>query len=534
MDIKPKKNKETGKTVGKDAGQKGDGGRVWWYVAALVVVFVASFSYIFNEKIDLNGDNCRYYMLATSIADGHGFADITNPAYPPTNVFPPGYPLLMSVLMLLTDSIIAQKILNGLFLLASVILLFTAMRRRGIRESLAFVASAAVLLNYQLLHFSTMMMSEMSFLFMSTLAFFALVKMDDEKPFWKDGWFYTAVVAAAFAYHIRTQGIAVLAAVFGYFLFTRRWKELAAYTGGSVICLLPWMIRNKMAGLGGSRYLDSVLMSNHWRPEEGQLGIGDVIGRFFDTLRMLMTQAVPDSILPYITTDYGATPWWAWLSAALIWGAIGVGMWQFGKYKWLVLCYVLATLGVISIFSTPSGNRYITTMLPFLEVSLLVGVYTCLRWVVVRMKVAKDLSPWVMTVLLLCAVPRLQRENKMNSTPFPPNYANFFAIAEAINRELPRETVVCSRKPELYYMYGKTAVTQYKWTDDAAELIRHLVQSKTDYVILEQLGYSSTARYLYPAIQANPDLFPIVMHLKNPDTYLLKFDIEKARTRFGE
>lgn len=504
------------------------------YIAALVIIFAISFSYIFNEKIDLNGDNCRYYMLAKSIAEGHGYSNIMNPDYPPTNVFPPGYPLLMSVVMLFTDSIIAQKILNGLFLLAASILLFLAMRGKGIKSSLAFISSAAILLNYQMLHFATMMMSEMSFLFMSVLAFFALTKMSPEKKFWKDHWFYIAIAAAAFAYHIRTQGIAILAAIFGYFLFTRRWKELAAYTGGTVLCLLPWMIRDKVAGLGGSRYLDSILMSNHWRPEEGQLGIGAVVERFFDTLRMLTTQAVPDSILPYITTDYGATPWWAWITALILWALIAVGVWQFREYKWFVACYIAATLGVISIFSTPSGNRYLTAMLPFLEIPLIIGIYTTIRLSVTKTKIAKDLTPWILVVLFLFAMPRLQQEHRINSMKFPPNYANFFSIAETINKQLPPETVVCSRKPELYYMYGKTAVSQYKWTDDPAELVHGLIQSETDYVILEQLGYSSTARYLYPAIQANPDLFPVVMHLKNPDTYLLKFDIEKARQRFNQ
>jgi hypothetical protein len=42
-------------------------------------------------------------------------------------------------------------------------------------------------------------------------------------------------------------------------------------------------------------------------------------------------------------------------------------------------------------------------------------------------------------------------------------------------------------------------------------------------VIIEQLGFSSTAKYLVPAVQKNPDKFEVVYQLKNPDTYLLKF-----------
>ena len=95
---------------------------------------------------------------------------------------------------------------------------------------------------------------------------------------------------------------------------------------------------------------------------------------------------------------------------------------------------------------------------------------------------------------------------------YPANYQNFFKIAEEVRKQVPPTTVVCSRKPELFYMFGKTAVTMYAWTDNEQELIKGLIDSNVEYVVLEQLGFSSTARYLYPAIQKNPDLFPIAMH----------------------
>ena len=53
------------------------------YLAGLTLLFVLAFSYIFDEKLDMNGDNCTYYMLSTSIAEGHGYADITNAAHNP-------------------------------------------------------------------------------------------------------------------------------------------------------------------------------------------------------------------------------------------------------------------------------------------------------------------------------------------------------------------------------------------------------------------------------------------------------------------
>jgi hypothetical protein len=207
----------------------------------------------------------------------------------------------------------------------------------------------------------------------------------------------------------------------------------------------------------------------------------------------------------------------------------GLGMWQFGKYRYLFIFYTLATFGVISLFSAPSENRYITPLLPFLEVSLVIGLYVVISFVVRRLSLAKKVSPWLLLVLLFFSVPKLEALHKQNKASFPPAYQNYFKIAEEIHKKYPANAVICSRKPELFYMYSRTPVTTYAWTEDDRELLRSLVLSKTDYVVLEQLGYSSTSRYLFPAIQKHPDLFELVMHLPNPDTYLLKFNIEKAQ-----
>lgn len=500
------------------------------YIVGLVVLFIVSFSYIFDSKLDLNGDNCNYYMLATSIVEGHGYADITNDMHAPSNLFPPGYPLLMTLVRVFTDSIFPQKILNGLFLLGSAILLFFLIRKIKMPDAMAFIASIAVLLNYQVLHFATMMMSEMSFLFTSVLVCWFLFKMDGQKPFWKDPYFYLVIVTAAYNYHIRTQGIALAAAVTGYFLFTRQWKQTAGFVVGFVVCLLPWMIRNRILGLGQSRYIDMIASANNWRPEEGTLNLWGIIERFFDTFRMLLTKALPNSLLPYLNVDYdAATTWGEWIVAILLIALIGIGMWRFGKYKYLFLFYAIATFGVISLFSTPSGNRYTTPLLPFLEVSLLIGLYAILSQAIQRFKLAKSFSPYIFILFFLFfSFPEMQKLRAINQMPYPANYQNFFAIAKEIRKQLPRETVVCSRKPALYYMFGRTGTTMYSWTNNDEELIKGLIDSKTDYVILEQLGFSSTYRYLYPTVQKHPDLFSVVIHLENPDTYLLKFNREKA------
>lgn len=58
------------------------------YIGLLIIVWACAYVYIFNEKIDINGDNCRYYTFASSLASGQGYADISAPTLTPPMPFP--------------------------------------------------------------------------------------------------------------------------------------------------------------------------------------------------------------------------------------------------------------------------------------------------------------------------------------------------------------------------------------------------------------------------------------------------------------
>ena len=70
---------------------------------------------------------------------------------------------------------------------------------------------------------------------------------------------------------------------------------------------------------------------------------------------------------------------------------------------------------------------------------------------------------------------------------------------------------------------------RYSFTKDSAKLIANMLDNNVDFVILEQLGYSSTPLYLYPAVVEHQELFKVVATLPAPETFLLSFDKEKAR-----
>lgn len=505
------------------------------FPAIIVVAWLLVVLYTFNSKPDLNGDNFCYYIYATSLAEGHGYCDLSSPGSPATSNFPPGYPLLMTPLRAITDSVVAQKWLNEVFVLISIVLLYFALLALSLPKDISFVAAVAGLFCPRLLHFSTMMMSESSFLLMSMLVFFALVQLSKhEDRWWRElcsPWFYVMLVALVFTYHIRTQGVALVGAVLLVFLVRRRWACLGGTVAGFVLGCLPWMLRNRILGLNGNRYLDSIMVANPWRPEMGQIGFGEVVSRFFDTLRMLIFNAFPSTIVPFVNLncDEPTYTWYIYLLGVLMLAILLLGAWRLGKQRWFAIGYIAATLGVISIFSTPSGNRYITSVLPFLTAFLMIGLWYGISWLVQRKWKTRSFPAYILLLLLFFSKSGLQEEHRLAKQKYPIPYQQFFNIGKAIEENLPHSTIVCSRKPQIFYLYSQCPGIVYKYTPDARELIADLVDKQVDLVVVDALGYSSTYRYLIPAIQQYPQFFPrALMYYENTGTYLLSFDRARA------
>src|SRR5210317_1167066 len=137
----------------------------WVYSGILFLIFFFSYQYIFDKKLDLGGDNAGYYILGKALSSGEGYTNIHFPDNPAHNHFPPGYPVIIALFMLVSNSIIFIKIVNGVFLLGSALMMYKMLYKVSQNTKLAFVTSALMLLNMHLLYYSRIMMSEIPFLF---------------------------------------------------------------------------------------------------------------------------------------------------------------------------------------------------------------------------------------------------------------------------------------------------------------------------------------------------------------------------------
>lgn len=486
----------------------------FYWIVGLAVTALLTFSYVFDEKPDLNGDNAYYFANATSLAKGRGYADMFGT---PTTNFPPGYPLLMAPLRMFTSSIVAQKVFNLVFLFVAVVLLFDILVRAGYKRSLTFVTGVAVLVTPHVLEFSTMMMSEASCI--CCLAFIVWLYRrlpDDESKQWRQPLFYIMLVAVVFVYYIRTQAMAMVAAVVLALFFARRWKSALAVIVAFVVGYLPWVVRNELLGLNQSRYVSQIDFSN-----------------IAATVKMLVVQAIPESVFPFLNVPYNKEPSIFLWCFAVIWLSIIVfGFWKMGKLRWPMILFLLGTIAIISIINTPSRYRYIVTILPFLTAGLFVGIWelcsACFK------KIA--FVPWVLLVAISFSL-LLQKDNKSKHTiwglhelarmEYPVNYKNYFEVGRRLYK-YSRNAIVATRKPELLYINSGIRGKHFLETEDQRKLVKDLIDKKIDFVILDHLGFAATYRYLLPCVEQNSDFFKPVLNVPNPHTFLVYFDREKA------
>jgi len=504
------------------------------FFVLLSFAFLLAYGHIFDEKLDLNGDNFGYLNYASSILQGHGYSSPYNPDYTPTNWFPPGYSAILALLMsVFGQNIVLLKAVNGLFYLGGILLFFTVAKKVTKSAPLAFTVCCLLLFNSGLLRLATILMSEIPYLFFSILALYMLMKLEDDVKIWKSRYFYGVLLSAVAAFYLRSVAIVLVGAIVLHWLMEKKWKRVIGFIGGFSILYLPWMIRNSVYGLKG-RYLDAMFTVNNWRPEEGKIStFSAFMDKIWVNLYDTVIKGFMDVLFPFTQDDQ-------WSKAvAMVLGIILVlvvfyGAWKTGRYRFLFSSYLLGNIVVFLLWHPGNGPRYVWPLAPFIALCFFHGIVVLADQLLRRSKKAlPQYAPYGFLIFVFFMWPMLNNMQVMAKQGYFPAYKNYFDIAKVVKQQGNKNMVVACRKPDMFYYFSGAWVTNYLYSLDDKEVIRDLVKKKVDFVVLEQLGYSSTGRYLYPAIMKNQDLFQVVMQLNDPETYLLYFDKTKARQKLN-
>lgn len=508
----------------------------WIYSAILAVAFLISYTQIFDDKLFVGGDNATYYILGKSLADGNGYTNVDRVSQSPANHFPPGYPAIISVVMrVMGQDFEPIKVLNGLFLLGSLVILMFFIRELTNNLHLAFAGAFVLLFNFHLLQYSTWMMSETSFLFFSTLSLWLLSKASDEqgKPFFKNPYFYGFVLSMVVTYYIRSVGLALVGAALFYWLIQKKWLPAIGTVVGFVLLALPWYIRGQ--NLGGVNYLKQLSQKNPYNPKEGMMeGFGDWMERFGTQVERYIAVLIPNGLFGIDgTSPNSEITSGDWLWGLIILAGIIFGIWKLQKAQWLVFAYLGGSFLILCLWPEAWYDyRFMVPLIPILLLLFLNGVLQAIVLLAQKQKIQlapKSLRYVSYGALLLVPVfnSELEGLKEMSETGYPPAFRNYFAMGEWAKNNTPDSAVVACRKGNLFYMFSERRTFGIPARFSEEELIDKYKEMGVDYVVIDAM-YGTASQILGPIINNNPQMFTPVHQFGAPKTYMFKTNFDLA------
>ena len=488
---------------------------------------------LFDANLSLTGDNAQFINLGRSLAEGYGLSETIEGEPIPHTKYPFGFPLLLAIVhIIFPGNLIALKSLVVLLYAISIPLTYLLIREFA-APPMALGVSTLCLASLHLLDYSHQVMSEIPFLLCSLMALLLLHRAHNGSST-KDTkdtkginafllrvsscpwWILLAIIAIIAAYYIRSAGIILIGTGIIFFALHKKWKETGIIAIGSLLLALPWQIRN--ASLGGTPYIQQLLSINPYRPEEGMLTFATLIERILENLEFYGIHIIPHIFLPsFIDANYFVGLFFS----GLVLYALIAGLLKRHLLIVYLTCYLILYILWPYVWS---DTRFLVPAIPILFYAILTSMDELLKLLARALKKTASRAGVVLFFLFLLGS-NIYETNYLSERIgwLPPNWNNYFAAAEWIKNNTEPDVKIACRKPYLMNAITNRKAAGYAWkTPD--EVIADFKKKNIEIVVLDHLGFQSTPEFLVPAIQAHRNRFAVLHIIRNPDTYVLKFE----------
>ena len=508
------------------AGRK-KASRINWETPGLVLGLVVAVHVIMGlisgtPGIHSGGDNSAYITLAHSLASDGAYNELWHPGSPPHTQYPPVYPAVLAVLMLLGAK--TWGVFKALSLLGTAVataFCFLWVRRlHGPR--IAGVSALLFGISPALLYHSRWILSEPLFLALVFVTLWLLTRDSGRTthrgepggglPRFSDPRCATALALVITAYFTRSAALPLVVAVGVWLAMRRRWPTLGIFSAAFLALAIPWHLRS------GGQYASAFWLVNPYAPDQGTIDLWGLASRVGSNLWDYTTGHLPTGL-----TGMSGAP-------AAILGAVTVALALAG---WLHR--VRSGPGVAEIFTffytglimvwpiVWSGDRFALPLYPLVLVyagEQLVRTLDPLprraaRVVAVSlaaMFVVPAGASWVKEAELAGGC-RVMVATLGPMGCYASSVRELHVMAVWTREWLPPGSVVFARKPRLFHAFSGHASLAYPFTSDPDSLLAQADSLGVDYVVLGNWGNSGAA-YVVPAVSAHRDRFCLAKQLQ--------------------
>jgi 4-amino-4-deoxy-L-arabinose transferase-like glycosyltransferase len=497
-----------------------------WLLLAIGLFLVTAFL-LFDPKLYTGGDNAIYMILAQSLARGTGYTDIHLPVPTSHTQYPPGFPALLALLVLLsgTVNVLAAKLL--VFFCGVVALVF-AYRLLGQALDDASPWPMLILVSMPVLAlYSSRVLSDIPFLLL-TVASLWLVLRAEEKP---GGTMWAGLLLAVCALMFRTAGIALVLGIAAYLVLRRNWRWLAVFVLLLCVVFVPWLVRNIAVGSERS-YLDLLLARHHYMPEYGRIGVSGLFTRVWNNLTGYGLKMLPLAFVPLLGRGLPAV-----LTGILLIAFAAIGFIRRLRSRSVLEPFAVCT--GLMLLAWPDKWLDVRFLLPLLP-ALVVYVVTALRWLGDRMRFRHLVPVFTIALLALNAIGLWGLSSQSLSerreflagdrlSGYSDDWRRYFEAIDWVKAHVPQDQVIMARKPEFVYLLSGHKSFCYPFVHDSTRLTRAVFES--DYVIFDNFRWNDATRhFLTPIFDATPERFLVAWKGDPPLTYVIKVSKPEPET----
>ena len=275
------------------------------------------------------GDHTAYLALAHSLLEGTGYTELWDPERPLHTKYPPGYPLVLALLMALgattwgafkTSSAVAMA-------LATLVVYAWSARRVGAIGAGAVAILLVLASGWQ--DASRWILSEPWFLLWTFVAFWGAEHALGDGGFrpgrdrdgvprkgvaggsLAPGWLVVGGAGALMAFGVRTAGLPLVLAFALALLAARRFRTAGVFGGAAAVVLGSWFLLGRQGGEGA--YQNEFWLVNPYDPELGTVGVAGLLGRVWTNVEIYVGRVLPSE-------------WWGGTGASgwALWGLGGL------------------------------------------------------------------------------------------------------------------------------------------------------------------------------------------------------------------
>ena len=505
-----------------------------------------------HPHLGLFNDDAEYLVLGEALAGGQGYTWANDPLQPPHNKYPPGYPLAVAGVLLLTGhandaygGIIPAKLLTLLAFAGALVLLWLLLSRTQREpgfEPLLAVGLFAV--NPFVLEYAVQIMSELPYTLLSLLALWAATRYGPERhasalrhsresgnpPSDRDEnsiaagpaapiaateptttrrripWRQLLLLAvlAVLCYYVRGVGATVVVSMVLWLLFHRQMRGAIVIGGVSAVLIGLWQVRNAIV-LPVTIYSYQFFLKDQENYSAGTIGFTDLLVRIASNMEHYVLAGFLDVDRPGLGIIVSVIAGVGWLIAAFGWGI------QLRRQFSLVAVYTFVYLGVVFIWSYASG-RFLIPVIPFLGYYGLIGGRVLLERAFAPRAAQGIIVTGVSLLIAMLVVANglLIRTNveRWSSDPaqyyrFDAPWSSYIQSAQWLRENLSQEDVIMARRHFAMYVYSGRFTAKYRYETYDSEMGYLLSGTATKYVVEDAFaGARGDFSLLPPALEA--------------------------------